>query len=434
MNIILRLIRSRAARNAGWIVVCKGVQAVFGLILSMLTTRYLGPERYGLINYAASILLFASPVAQLGYTATLVSEIVKKPDQEGEILGSAIASSIVSSVLCLAGVSAFVRIANPQEPTTILVCELYNLLLISQGIELIQYWFQSKLLARYTALTTLVIYLLVFVYQVFILLTNGSIYLLSISKALQHGVIAMALLVFYHRMGGQKLRFSFSCTRRLLEGGRPFILSCLMMVIFAQTDRIMIKNMIGDEAMGYYSAAIMCATCSEFLFVAIIDSFRPGILEARLHSEAGFEDRMRGLYAVMIVLSLVQSVIITLLARPILLLLCGSAYLPAQRTLQIVVWYTAFSYIGSARSIWIIAEEKQRLLLPINVSGAMVNIGLNLMLIPRRGIEGAAIATLLTQIFTNVVMGFVLKPIRPNNRLLMDALKPSSLSGFLKNL
>lgn len=65
----------------------------------------------------------------------------------------------------------------------------------------------------------------------------------------------------------------------------------------------------------------------------------------------------------------------------------------------------SFSYLGTVRNIWILAEGKHKILWVLNLSGALLNIALNLLFIPVWGINGAALAALLTQIFTNVFLG-----------------------------
>ncbi len=136
---IQKLLKNRVAGNTAWIIVCKVLQAILGLVISMLTARYLGPNRYGLVNYAASLALFVGPVAQLGLTSTLVHEILSVPEQEGTVLGSSILMSVVSSALCMLGISLFVRFASPEEAVTQLVCMLYSILLLAQAFELVQY-------------------------------------------------------------------------------------------------------------------------------------------------------------------------------------------------------------------------------------------------------------------------------------------------------
>ena len=112
----------------------------------------------------------------------------------------------------------------------------------------------------------------------------------------------------------------------------------------------------------------------------------------------------------------------------------GSDYSPAIVVLRIVVWYTTFSYLGSIRNIWILAEEKQKYLWIINLSGALFNVVFNLLLIPRLGIVGAAIASLATQIFTNVIIGFIIIPLRRNNVLMMESIHPKYIKEMIYRL
>ena len=108
----------------------------------------------------------------------------------------------------------------------------------------------------------------------------------------------------------------------------------------------------------------------------------------------------------------------------------GKEYSLAIPVLRVVVWYTTFSYLGSARNIWVMAEEKQKYLWIMNLSGAIINIILNLILIPVYNIVGAAIASLITQIFTNIIIGFIIKPIRENNKLMIQALNIRNLKNI----
>ena len=123
-------------------------------------------------------------------------------------------------------------------------------------------------------------------------------------------------------------------------------------------------------------------------------------------------------------MSLAQSIGMTLLAKPLVWLLYGAEYAETTEILTVAVWYVTFSHYGSVRNIWILAEEKQKYLTSINLVGAIANIVLNWCLIPFWGAIGAAIASLVTQFFTNVIIGFVFKPIRYNNHLMLKGLNP----------
>lgn len=427
-------IRNKVFKNASWIIAGRVAQSVLGLVISMITARYLGPSNFGLINYAASLVAFVVPVMTLGLNSILVQEIVDSKDSEGTILGTATLMSFFSSILCAAGVICFSWIANRGERDTILVVALYSLLLICQSIELVEYWFQAKYLSKYTSLAMLSAYIVVSAYKIFLLATGKSVYWFALSNAFDYLIIAVALLILYGRMGGGRLRFSFSTAKRMFSKSKYYILSGLMVTIFAQTDRIMLKLMIDNAAEGYYSAAVICAGLTGFVFSAIIDSARPSIFESKNVSQEAFERNVSRLYSVIIYLSLLQSVAMTCLAGLIIRLLYGEQYLSAIPALQVVVWYTTFSYIGSVRNIWMLSEGKQKYLWMINLSGALANVALNYMLIPRMGIIGASIASLVTQFFTNVFIGFVFSPIRDNNRLLLRGMDVRNLIDIWKTV
>lgn len=426
--------KGTSLNNAIWIIGCKIFQSLLALVVTMLSARYLGPTGYGLINYAASITAFVLPIMQLGLRSTLVQEFVNNPDQEGEILGTALCMNILSAICCMIGISAFVSVANAGETDTLIVCALYSINLIFQALEMSQYWFQAKLLSKYTSLAMLFAYIVTSVYKIYLLAAGKSIYWFAIAQAIDFMIIAVTLLIMYRKIGEQKLSFSLKLGRKLLSKSRYYIVSSLMVTIFAQTDKIMLKLMMGDEVIGYYSAAVTCAGITGFVFSAIIDSMRPSVFESRKRSENAFEDNMKLLYSLIIYLSLAQCVFITLFSKLIVNVLYGSAYAATVPVLRIVVWYTTFSYMGPVRNIWILAEGKHSILWVINCSGAVMNVILNLVLIPWLGANGAAIASLLSQLFTNVIVGFILRPIRPNNALMLAALNPKFIVRQVQKL
>ena len=125
------MIKNKIVRNASWIIGVKIFQAILGLIISMLTARYLGPSGFGVISYAASVVAFVVPIMQLGMSNILVKEMVDDPLHEGEILGTALVLNLISSISCVIGVTCFASVANRGEQETIIVCALYSLTLVA---------------------------------------------------------------------------------------------------------------------------------------------------------------------------------------------------------------------------------------------------------------------------------------------------------------
>lgn len=424
----------KVVKNASWIIGVQIAKALLGIVISMLTARYLGPTNYGLLNYAASIITFLTPVMYLGLKNTLVQELVAAPNKEGEILGTAITMSFCSSILCILGAAVFVSLANRGEHETLVVCLLYSLLLIFQSVELIVYWFQAKLLSKSSSLVSLCAYILVSGYKIFLLATGKNIYWFALSNALDYCIIAFALLYIYRSKRGQKLHFSMHRAKELFKHSKYYIISGLMIVIYAQTDRIMLKLMVGNVETGYYSAAVYCAGMASFVFSAIIDSMRPVIFRYKVNGDNAYETSIIWLYSIIIYLAAGYSIVMSVFAPYVINVLYGQEYLAAVPILQIVVWYCTASYIGGAFSVWVLAEGKQRCLILINAVGAGLNVILNAILIPKWHAVGAAAASVTTQYAINIIFVSLYRPTRRNGYLMLQGCSPKVIVSIIKHL
>ena len=154
---------------------------------------------------------------------------------------------------------------------------------------------------------------------------------------------------------------------------------------------------------------------------------RPSILEAKKTSSPNYGPHIARLYSIIVYLALLQSIVLTIAAPLVIRIIYGAAYVPAIPTLRIITWYTAFSYMGSVRNIWILAEQKQKMLWKINLSGALLNVIANYILIPLIGINGAAIASVAAQLFVNFVLCFTIPSLRPVGHLIIEGIDPRNL-------
>lgn len=430
----IQMWNNKIVKNASWIVGCKIAQSVLSFIVTMLTARFLGPSNYGLVSYAASIVAFVAPIVQLGLGNIQVQELVNDKESEGKIVGTTLCFSLFSAIFCYIGIISFAMIANASEQETIIVCALYGIILFFQGAELLQYWFQANYLSKYASIVSLIAFFLVTIYRVILLIIQADIYLFAVANAIDYFVILLALLFVYKYLGGKQLSFSFTLGRKMLAKSRYYIVANMMVAIFSQADRIMLKLMVDDAATGIYSAAMSCAGLANFVFIAIIDSFRPLIFENYKISREKFENSISQLYSIIIYLSLAECIVVTVFSKYIIGLIYGEAYFEAIAPLQIGVWYSTFSFIGNIRNIWILAEGKQRWVWIINLSGVLANVVGNLFLIPIWGVTGAAFASLVTQIFANVFVSYLISDTRPNTKLMLKGLNPKLLFGLIEKM
>ena len=396
---------------------------LISLVVTLLTARYLGPSNYGLINYATSFVAFFTSFCTLGINSLLVRELVERPEDEGEVLGTSLVLQGISSVLSALTILAVVSIIDRDEPCTILVVAVCSLGMVFKIFGTLNYWFQRHLKSRFTAVATLVAYIATAGYRVALIISGQSVTLFALATSVDYLVLALMLFAFYRECGGQRLGFSWSYAKELLSRSKHFILSGLMVAIYGQTDKLMLKHMLDVAETGFYSTAtaINCMWC--FVLAAIIDSLYPSVIEAHKSGDKELFNRKNcQLYAIVFYISMAVAVLFNVFAELVIYILYGREYLPAAVPLRIVSWYTAFSYLGVAREAWIVCKNKQKHLVKIYVTAAVGNVVLNYLLIPIWGAGGAAMASLLAQILTGFVLPFFIKDLRENAILMLDGI------------
>lgn len=424
MKSLMQFLKGKLAQNALWMILAKVYQMLVNLVVSMLMARYLGPSNYGLISYAASFTALFSSICSLGLGGVVIHELISK-EQKGEILGSAIGMKLLSSFFSVMTIVALTFALNPGEPLTVTVVLIYSTTLIFQSVDIINTWHQANLRSQITASISAVGYTVAAVYKIWLLVTEKDVRWFAASHAVEYALVAVLLLCSYcpKRLKNQPLRFSLKTGKDLLGKSYHYILSGLMVSVYGQMDRIMLKSMLGEEYVGYYSAALTVCSMWPFVVAAITDASRPVILAQYKSNMSQYEKNLIRLYGVIIYVSVAAALAICALSKPIIWILYGEAYYQAQGVLCIMSWYTIFSQLGVARSIWMVPNGKQKYEKYIAASGAVCNLVLNAVMIPLWGVNGAAIATLVTQIFTNFIVGFFFKEIRENNFLILKAFR-----------
>ncbi len=419
---IKKLLKSAIVKNASWLILGKVAQMVISLLVGLLTARYLGPSNYGIINYAAAYTAFFMSFCTLGINSVLVKEFVDNPEQEGGIIGSSLLLRAISSFLSAGLIVCIVSVVDRGEKTTITVVALCSIGLIFNIFETFNYWFQSKLRSKITAIVTLIAYLGTSIYKIILLVLQKDVEWFAFSTSLDYILLGALLIFFYKKEGGSKLSYSKSIAGRILKKSVYFILPGVMVSIYGYADKFMLKHMLSEAEVGYYATATTICGMWSFVLAAVIDSLYPSIMESYKVDKDLFNKKNRQLYAIVFYVSVAVSTVFCLLGDWIVPLLYGEAFSAAASPLKVITWYTAFSYLGVARNAWVVCEDKQMYLKYIYLSAAVSNILLNLVLIPQWGATGAAAATLITQILTTLVVPFFIKDLRKNSILMLEGI------------
>lgn len=418
----MKILKNREIKNASWLIIGRVIQMFCSLMVGVLTARFLGPSSYGLIGYAGAYTAFFTSLCNLGLNSIIVKELIDNKDIQGKILGTIIGLRTLSSLLSAMTIVGIVFIVDKGESITVLVVALCSISLVFQAGESINYWFQSRYQSKVTSIAILFAYLIVSSYKVILLILKKEVQWFAFATALDFICLSIFLYVSYKKYGGQKLSFSWTLGKKLLGKSYHYILSGMMVAIYGQTDKMMLKQMLSENEVGYYSVAQSISNMWVFILAAIIDSMYPTIMYLYQEKKEEFDKKNKQLYAVVFYLSLFASLGILILGSFIVKILYGSDYLPATLPLKIITWYTAFSYLGVARNAWIVCENKQKYLKYMYICAAIINIILNLVFIPILGAAGAALASLITQVFTSILLPLMWKDMRKNVKLMIEGI------------
>ncbi|MBQ3356274.1 MAG: flippase [Oscillospiraceae bacterium] len=428
---IKSFLQNKVAQNAGWLIGGKIAQMAVNFVVGLLTARYLGPAGYGLINYAAAYVTFFGAISGLGINSVILKELIDRPNERGMVLGSALLMRAISSVLSALMLFGAISLIDAGETITIVVVSLSGLSLVFQSAETLSYWFQAQLKSKVYAVSSLLAFLISSAYKVYLLATGKTVIYFAAVTSIDYLFLGVFLYLAYRMHKGERFRFSGEYAKQLLRKGIHFVLPAVMVCIYAQTDKMMLKQMLNETEVGYYATAVSICTVWCFVLTAIIDSVNPSIMQLYRTDYAAFEQRTRQLYAIMIYVCVLASLFYTALAKPLIRILYGEAYLPAAEPLRVITWYTAFSYLGVARGSWVVCENKQKYLVFIYFAAAASNVILNWLLIPMWGTVGAAVASLAAQVITILVVPLIIRPMRRNTVLMLQA---AALRGVFKKL
>jgi len=410
--------------NTGWLFADKIVRLGVGLFVGVWIARYLGPAQYGILNYAQAFVSLFAVFATLGLDGIVVRDIVRDPACREETLGSAFLLKLTGGFFTLLLTVGSVILIRPTDKLTWLLVTVSATGTIFQAFDVVDFWFQSQVQAKFTVVARNSAFLAVSLVKIMLLMRQAP--LIAFAWAgLAETVLSAAGLVVAYRVHGYRLKFwkgSLSRAKELIRESWPLVLSGLAIIIYMKIDQVMLGEMVGDEAVGLYSAAIRVSEIWYFIPIAIVSSVFPALVEAKTNGDIIYYDRIKKLFKLLVGIAYLISIPMTMLATNIISMLYGKSYLAAGFILSIHIWASVFVFIGVGQGPWNITEGYMKLSLQRTLVGAIMNVSLNMILIPVYSGIGAAIATVVSYATSAFLMNAFDKRTRPIFFIQMKAL------------
>ena len=368
-----------------------------GLLVGIWVARYLGPAQFGLFSYAVAFAALFSSIAKLGLDSIMVRDLVREPAQRDIYMGTAFWLKLAGS-LAMLGVIGIALQLTTSDSTTRLYIFIIASGAIFQPFEVVDFYFQSKVLSKFVSICKLIQLTISSLIKIFLIYIDSGLFWFVIVSLIDQITLAATLYLAYRyqKIGMYFKHFNRHVAKKLLIDSWPLVLSGLAVMIYMRTDQIMIKEMLGEKEVGLYSAATRISEIWYFVPILITNSIFPAILNVKKDSPKYFF-RLRVLFSVLVWIGILVAAITAFIYDWLIIFLYGQDYQQAGQVLMIHIWGGIFVALGAASGSWFVSENLQRYALYRTLLGASVNIALNFALIPKYGILGAAIGTVVAQ-------------------------------------
>jgi O-antigen/teichoic acid export membrane protein len=401
--------------NAGWLLIEKVFNLLTGFIFFLMLARYLGPVLLGQYSIILSLLFLLTPISNLGLNGIVTKEFLNSKQDQQTIFGTTIGIRFVGSVIAALIALAIVYTGWLSiTPEPILVVSVLALANISRSLGVIELFYKSQSNNKPIVIVRMLVLSLSTSIKIFGFYLNWSLehFLLfvGIEWILTH-VGYYFLLGFTHK---PLLDWNFSITygKTLLRRSLWLVLSGLASYVYLKTDILMIGYLVGNEQAGYYSAATRLSEIWYFIPMIVTTVFYPKLQRLGQSNSVEYKRLLAGILKLLLTISFLIASLTTLFSDYIITFFYGDNYNAASSLLCIQAWILNFVFIRAVYSSWLLVEAHYKYSLFSHLSGAVVNVALNLLLIPIYGGEGAAAATLAAFITSSVLVVFAFQKTR----------------------
>jgi PST family polysaccharide transporter len=394
-----RPLLKRIVRNFSWQSFDKLFRMGVGVVISVLITRYLGPERFGAFSYALAFAGMFATVAGLGLDGIVVREISKDVSRKDLILGTAFAMKLAGGAATFVIILAIIRAVKAHDPLIIILTAIFAFVLIFSSLDVIDFWFQSQIQSKYAVLARNSAFILSSIVKVILVAVSASLISLALATTAEAVLAAVGLALVYRLTGNHSRawRVDRKLAGTLLAESWPLIISGFAILIYMKIDQVMLGGLIDDRAVGIYAAAVKFSEVWYFIPGSISLSVFPAMVGFFRTDRALFFQKYQNILNIMSSVSIVLAVTMTFLSTRLVDAVYGSDFLASGPILAVHIWAGVFVFLGFAGSIWTMVNGYQKFALAAALAGLVTKVVLNLLVIPAYGTMGAAVTMVISQ-------------------------------------
>lgn len=389
---------SQALHNVVWLFLDKGLRLILGLVVGIWVARYLGPDQFGLLNFALAFYLILYPLSAVGLETVVIRDLVLNPAGRAQLVATVFAARAATACFAYIAAIGLIVALRPHEVHVHWLVAVVSFAILFQSSEALDYWYQAQVRAKYVVFARNLALLLSSAVKVGLIACAASLLAFAWTTPLEAALGALFLLLVYRRHHASTTfgRPTWPLAKGLLQQSWPLAISSLAMILYMRVDQLMLAQLANNTEVGIYSAALRLSEIYAVIPLVISQSAFARILQLREADRAGYLRSVGKLLNVLFVMALFCAVATSLCAKPLVNFLFGAPYAKASTALLIHVWGNVFVFLGVGAGRWFLAEQLQKLTVHRALLGLVANVALNFLLIPRFGAAGAASASVFS--------------------------------------
>lgn len=397
--------------NTSWLFAEKILRLITGLLIGAWVAKYLGPNQFGVLSYSISYVALFSVFASLGLNEIVVKNILEYPLRISEILSTTFWLKIFGAFVSILLILLTIKLGSNDNSTNKIIFILATST-IFQSFNVFDLYFQSKVLSKYVVYANFGSQFLSSIFKILLITYKAPLIFFAYVALFDVIILAIGLTLFFVKKTDFNLKlfvFNKKIAQQLFNSSWPLIMSGFIISVYMKIDQIMIKEMLDLHSVGLYSAAVRISEAWYFIPMVLTGSLFPAIINSKKISSKLYYLRLQSLFNLLFWFSTILSIIVTFFGDIFISFLYGDEYSQSSLVLTVHIWAGIAVSFGAVWSKWIIAENKQKYIIVFHLSSMLMNILMNLILIPIYGILGSAIATAFSCISAQLIALFFYK-------------------------
>lgn len=425
---IKKISENKIVKNIGWLVVDKFLILFLQFFVGVKIANYYGSQVYGEYSYAMAIVGF-SPIILEIINGRVVKEFYED-DFNKTVSSVTIFRNVLSFLLFLGAAISYPFLKENMSLYLILVLLCFDNLLLTTtaGIES---YFEYRLLSKNIVISNNIVKIVSYILQYIGLILEFSIIMIPIIRVLGSLLRMLILKRFYYKVFKEKVKFILDkkLIKTLVKDSYYLWISFIAFVVYTQIDKIMIGRMLGVEEVGIYSIAIQLSGVLTILIGPFQNSIYPKLMELYRKDYNSYFTLYLKLNTVFTQLYMVLSILSIVVVKYLFPHIYATEYSPAILCYSIMTISVFFKANGALQTGHMTLKRITKKSFYKTLFGLVLNIVLNLTLIPKYGINGAAMATSITQIFTIFIVDYFIKEYREQFFIQLKSFNPLNMRG-----